>query len=319
MESEAPTCPRCGYDLSAEVVKWGEACPLHGRCWECGLDVAWADLLRPDRRRNPLFVEHAPVRGVAMAAWRTWWWALRPGRFWTRVRLEHEPRKRRMLAWVALVPGVAWLVHGAAWCGVLWWQHGLGWVLTNGESVSGWLAPAGSVMAWWRPGVMGATAWGEKFVPAWERTTFGRAYLPLLAMSVLLVVMVLVLKETRARAKVRLAHVARAGVYSLAWVVPVAGLGPVLRAVNLWLIANGFATPLVTTGWRGFMPFYHWGYWFGPVAAVWLGAWWWMVLSRGWRLESPGRVWGAMMAGGVLAGAIVLALDWELIWLIAGR
>ncbi|MDX2131795.1 MAG: hypothetical protein SFY69_07070 [Planctomycetota bacterium] len=314
MDDALPTCPRCGYDLSAEVGKWGEACPLAGRCWECGLAVAWADLLRADRRVLPRFVEHAQRVGVLAAAWRTWWWAVRPWVFWSRVRMEHEPRAWRMLAWVVLVVCAAWAAHGAAWAVVLWWQHGWGWLVTNGESLSGWMAPVGSMAVSWTPG---RNTWLATFVPAWKRTTFGQAYLPLLAMSVVLVVMMLVLPHTRARAKVRGAHVARAGVYSLAWMLPMMLLGPTLRALSLWLIGNGFATPLVTTGWRGFLPLYHWGYCYLLLGAGWLGVWWWWALARGWKLESPVRVWVAANVAGLLAMTTVLTVDGQFAWLLS--
>lgn len=40
-----PRCPRCGYDQSGEVQTWRSACPLHGRCPECGLEFRWRYVL----------------------------------------------------------------------------------------------------------------------------------------------------------------------------------------------------------------------------------------------------------------------------------
>lgn len=38
-------CPRCGHDVRGETLAWVDACPLEGRCGECGLDFAWRMLL----------------------------------------------------------------------------------------------------------------------------------------------------------------------------------------------------------------------------------------------------------------------------------
>jgi len=59
-----PACPRCQYNQSGTVAAWptdavGAACPLQGRCPECGLDFACRDVLNINRHDNPNFYEHA--------------------------------------------------------------------------------------------------------------------------------------------------------------------------------------------------------------------------------------------------------------------
>src|SRR3954470_8488072 len=108
--STHPTCPRCGYDLSGQYSAIEEdanaaatGIALVARCSECGLDFDWADIFNPYRVKVRGFIEHADRRLLA-AAWRTWLLALRPSRFWRRVKIEFEPRPRRILLWPLLVP-----------------------------------------------------------------------------------------------------------------------------------------------------------------------------------------------------------------------
>lgn len=58
----ACACPRCDYDLSGETESWKRQCPLEGRCPECGLDIAWHDLLSPTHQRPKWSFEHAHTR-----------------------------------------------------------------------------------------------------------------------------------------------------------------------------------------------------------------------------------------------------------------
>ena len=50
--------------------------------------------------------------------------------------------------------------------------------------------------------------------------------------------------------------------------------------------------------------------WWAPVlvSALWVSLWWWMALTRGFRIEKAGVVWGLLMIVSVLAGLVVLSL-----------
>lgn len=95
-------CPRCGYDLSGHMASWERACPLEGRCSECGLGFAWREVLVDRERRNPRHVEHCPRAKIPSAVLRTSLWCVLPWVFGRRVRMAHEPRVRRMVLWLAI-------------------------------------------------------------------------------------------------------------------------------------------------------------------------------------------------------------------------
>ncbi|MDX2148811.1 MAG: hypothetical protein SFZ23_14955 [Planctomycetota bacterium] len=110
----SPTCPRCEYDLRGAIETWNNECPLQGTCSECGFVFRSADLLRPDRRDLPKFVEHAKSRGdLVRFAFRTFSWLVLPWRFWSRVRMHHRVRLRPMLLLFVLVLATAQLLQGA--------------------------------------------------------------------------------------------------------------------------------------------------------------------------------------------------------------
>lgn len=320
MEHPPPTCPRCAYDLSSATAAWEESCPLQGQCWECGLNLAWADVLREDRRVNLRHVEHATGSWeVAGAAWRTWAWAIWPPSFWRRVRLEHYVVPRRLWRWVLLVVGAMWLLHvllTIVFAGQRW-----GWKLVlsmrddvRTEVLQSVLAPVGSLYQKW----VGGTAWGYTFAPAWEGTVWGPAYVPLLAFTLMFAIMMLVLKDTRAKAKVRFGHVLRAGVFGLAWLVPLLAVAIAISA--LVAAANSPARVgwvYFTIGARSYYIPEVAGYGLVPPLAAWVAWWWWLAVSRGWRIEQPAKVWWTACLAATLAMVIVLACDMQLISTLA--
>ena len=95
-------CPRCGYDLHGIFESWRESCPRTGNCSECGLAFDWGDLLNLKLNIPPWCIE-SPVtlgtRGVAWAMIRTLLMSLRPWRFWRELKMTHEPRWGRLIAY----------------------------------------------------------------------------------------------------------------------------------------------------------------------------------------------------------------------------
>ncbi len=102
--SSTPICPRCAYDLSAPIPTWTDACPLQGKCPECGLDFAWSRVIHADRYLLPWLIEHASLRPLTAtrAFFITARRSLNPITFWRRLDMSHPIRWRRLLLHVAL-------------------------------------------------------------------------------------------------------------------------------------------------------------------------------------------------------------------------
>ncbi len=226
--------------------------------------------------------------------------------FWGRVRLEMPVRVRRVWLW-AVITVVAVAVTGSAACSLMmelltlarpmplerWAAHLLIW----SAGIAEWEPFAGRVRF---PG--GAAVAGLGPLGAW---------------AVMWAVM-LCLPDTRRVSKVRAAHVLRAGVYGLAWLVPVlvwrtvawtlmsalvllreSPLGPraaqALTRVTRWVNeAMEVAAEAVEV--------------YAILAVVWLTLWWLVAISDGWRVKEFGKVWLAVVVPGWLAFVVVFVL-----------
>jgi len=103
-QSVRARCPRCGYDLRGLVTTWEDRCPLEGVCSECGLNLRWAEVLRPEKFEPRWCVEFAARRlSVPRAAWRTLVRSFWPWRFWSRLRMSSRIRWRRLAAYICLL------------------------------------------------------------------------------------------------------------------------------------------------------------------------------------------------------------------------
>ncbi|GMV26354.1 MAG: hypothetical protein AMXMBFR58_23850 [Phycisphaerae bacterium] len=80
-------CPRCGYDLSGAIATWTDACPVTGRCTECGLEFRWGEVIDPARRVPGWSFEHA-ARGRLRAFIATLARLFVPRVFWGSMRME---------------------------------------------------------------------------------------------------------------------------------------------------------------------------------------------------------------------------------------
>jgi hypothetical protein len=127
------------------------------------------------------------------------------------------------------------------------------------------------------------------------------------------------LPDTRLRAKLRMGHVLRGAVYGLAWILPALALRGVCRVLlALDTLTAVSATP--TGGW----PTFHMTAWFHAarlivmvahqpwfiwmsVFMLWIMAWWWFALRVGWRVREYDRVWWAAMVPAWLAAAVAVA------------
>lgn len=321
LPSDAPAanCPRCAYDLRGEVDRWADECPLGGTCPECGLTFAWSDVLNPERCHVPGFVEHSRGRrGTFVAAWRTWWWACLPWRFWSRVTLEAPLRPWRWIVWLATIFLTARLAAVGVYTGAAAIEYTSQFTRTTDLVV---LLGDGAMELFFRGvayvrsyrTIRGPGLLGTGYDLAWEWRQFPRHVLWVPLLVALPPLVLLLLPETRRRAKVRAGHVLRAAVYSLTWVVAVFLLD-VLNALRVFtrtqtglLILDDWMPdprsnpdwPMVVTDRSGVIAVVL----LFPLAA-WLTLWWWFAV-RSWRLERTRAVMISLALIWALAVAVV--------------
>lgn len=315
-EPPGHTCPRCDYDQRGQIDRWSDECPLQGVCSECGLAFEWVDVLRPRRNLLVDFVEHEQARTIVPAAWRTLWWAMRPRTFWSLVRLEHRPKISRMLVWILIVMIAPRFIMACAAVGVHLWNT---W---RGLRIGAFSGLGDSLFRVSLDGIV-AIEWNSSIVDA--KTLALPAGMVAFTTSAFTVPAVLMcLPWTRARAKVHRGHISRATTYSFA---------PVGAVLCVWAVAAlvWCAFTLFNPSQQFFPPFRHayWGYsnlgeralhiasrawvWGGWIAAVWLIAWWWAALSRGFRIEGSRAIMAVLVVCAALASAAAVALSHPMI------
>ncbi len=311
---DRPLCPRCGYDQTGTVDTWTDQCPLESLCPECGYTFAWSDVFYPDRQRLPGFFEHEKGLWASfVAAWRTMAWVILPFIFWDRVRMHHEVRVRRILLWPMVVFGSMWLLVALARAAAFYidgTQAGLSFqssaiVLSNAfvfpffylEHTIWAFTPNGRWAI--RPGLS----------VTFLLTQWSPIFLGIIGQAVAVPLMLLILPETRRRAKVRKVHVLRAAVYGQGWIffhllflLVVAAFG-VINAD--WDMALGLSGPVVNL-------FYEYGLAYSLALAIWVAAWWWFTLAVGFRMEHPTRHWLVLMIVAILILAIGFVSDWRI-------
>lgn len=97
-------CPRCGYDQRGVVRTWTEQCPMEGTCSECGLVFAWCEVLCPEKFEPRWCVEFEP-RGlrVPWACVKTCVRSFWPWAFWSRLKMSHPVRVKRLVIYLMLI------------------------------------------------------------------------------------------------------------------------------------------------------------------------------------------------------------------------
>ncbi|MCB9846014.1 MAG: hypothetical protein H6811_08525 [Phycisphaeraceae bacterium] len=314
----APSCPRCGYDLSGQVATWETRCPLTGVCSECGLDLSWTEVMHPERLKVRGFVEHEHGWRVLSSAFRTLWWALLPWRFWTRVRMEHPPRLGRMALWsLSVFLGCHLVFAGMRLASI---ECMMSTIRTMGRMVPG---AAMGRLEWYLNCVLTPLLWYEPsglrsdlpqvgpfviLVGEWPAFAWGTV-----VAWIAFPAMVMALPVTRTRAKVRGVHVWRAFGYSGAGLI-IFLLPSLVRAIDTtWSICvdNTFATGVARPGPRGSLVLI-------AIMIGWLAWWWGQAWRRGMRLARPvlhiGVLsivagMGALVSAGI-ADSDVLLLMW---------
>jgi hypothetical protein len=129
------SCPRCGYDLTG--VRTPESPQsTHGTCSECGLEFSWKELESGRMHLPPFSFEHHTGLTSLAFLWTavrsaTGWW------LWDKLRMEHEIRAGRLLAFAALF---VLMVHLAAIATMIAaaWAPG---IYLNGWRPQSWVFP----------------------------------------------------------------------------------------------------------------------------------------------------------------------------------
>lgn len=336
---ELPVCPRCGYDQSGIIGTWTDACPLDGRCSECGLDFRWTDVINAHRLRLSGFVEHdrggrlgLPLVGASI---RTLSWTVLPWRFWNRVKMHHAIRPGRWVLWVLLLMFGIHAVNVAARTAATM-VHTRGKPMVGYQQVGGKLLPvtiparpvtatetAGVAMEFMFTPIAGFTnVWSANTMSgrvtlhplsawnvAWWPDSSTRSLAPILGAMATFPILMMLLPHTRKEAKVRMGHVARGAVYSLS----------ALILIEMVLVAEAMAIAFEKTP-RFFAPtpgaslfdydMLAKGDRIGLFAALvyfgllWLPLWWLLALQMGYRIRNGWMVWGIVMIPALLTALI---------------
>ncbi len=295
LQSASPCeCPRCGYDVTGDIPNWTHACPLSGRCSECGLEFEWGVLFSPAHHTPRWSFEHVR-EGVAFALLKTGARTLWPGALWRTLRLEHPLVWRRLRWWFYLLLAA---VYGA--CSL---RNGLGFRSYVGIGGFGGISQseyfASIAFPFW--------PWGAtKYL---DTLTIGAPILFLLVASVLIVLAHLVLSKSMARARVRRRHLWRIAAYSWTGVVVILSAGVLLSIPG----ASGWTTPrpsdpewlytlkLALREVRGIEAIST------LAAVVWLGVFWLVAETKYLRIRHAPGVAVAVLVMGMLATMAIAA------------
>lgn len=288
-------CPRCGYDLRGAVQSWRDACPLDGRCTECGLGFNWADLFtRPLHRwlfehqwrrrpiRSALFTMIAPLGGRRMC------------------------REITLMQPIRLAP-LIWLLAGlvlatiAVRTGRIWYAEGL----TGSRWGARWMPPTTS----------------SQDVLLWLRFEFQFFALCLAPAFVLPLLAFRAIPTSLRRVKVRRVHLVRAWLYWLIAAAAVALLLAIVQFGYVWIRSDDLPELLMPSQWR-FFSFTDGGVstvifmtvkplWF--IVMVWAFFWWWSACRCYLRLPDAGLTATLLMTVVLIASYLITFIGAEVL------
>jgi hypothetical protein len=307
-EVQRAACPRCGYDQRGVIATWSESCPIRGVCSECGLAFEWNQLLSRRLQRPPWCVEYSSRSAFHRAIANTLLRSLWPPRFWSALKLWHEPRWRRLLVYLGLLLIAGYVVFASGHGFLAWKQRN--WIAARGgtalPSTMAVLAQAMAtplsdqslgMISFTGPAGTGWTLPPQPFPSPWSLFAlypgldgYGLPAAMTATMFAILPLSFVALPISMRRAKVRWAHVGRITLYAL---------GPIILTLIALLIALVFmdrVLPCVIM----------------PGIAIWLLLWWWMAVARYLRMEHAWAVFGSIA---VIAGLCTwLVHDFILFW-----
>ena len=312
-------CPRCDYDLRGDPASREAAGESRGVCAECGLTFVWGDVRDPHRLVKPWSFEHA--KGWVRGAWcfvATGVRVVVPWVFWKHFSVESPLRVRRAVLWGVLAVVVPYVVNVLMQVVLL--SLGTGRAMPSLGTMyastpmdvlfAPWTYPLD--VGVWRPGhPVTVDVFGASWVIGptdWNSGIWG-----LLLTMVVVPVTLLLLPETRARARVRVEHVGRAVGYSVCALAPLA-----FAALAVTLFAAEWEAlwrPPRIEVWRWGMDSFDFGRavirWL-PLAKLLMALWvvvWWVCAVRSWRLTRPGEVYVVLWVIGGLCVLITFVLS----------
>lgn len=309
--SNTPLCPRCGYDQSGAAAEWDDACPLGGKCPECGHDFQWADVFRPERNDRPGFFEHrAGVGPLSITAAKLAW----PLAFWSWITLDHRVRLGRaawLLTLLLLPAHLAASALGIARTHLLYAQPNAPtqWAPELLDYLSYFSFPVAGLSAAWR---------GPRFW-IWHNDGWPWYVPAALTISVAFPLVLVLLPFTREAAKVRWQHLARAAMYGTVWLVPLVlfRLGRNLVGSYLAFEQMLVAERVQSTGqiwtWTAPAPPMRLSEvapaWTGALLLGWIGLWWWVVIVRAWKLRDAWLIYLTLALIALLAALVQSRLE----------
>lgn len=324
---EVPQCPRCGYDQSGVAASWTDSCPLGGVCSECGLELDWRTVMRPDLVRCRGLYEHAHRPWNLGWAWRTWSWTMRPWVFERRVKLEHRPRILRLLLWLPLLILPLHILVALS--------RSIGWIIWT-QARGAWMAGGpsnGNTQAWdgWRHLALWTTPVGHLQDGPWAASNWFEGWYismkssPLflwvgLAIMLSVPATLLLLTSTLKQSKVRPSHILRCTVYGLAW-TPLIFLVTAVNALHtlfLIIFLRGAGTGIWTNSPITRDVFVRHAVPWLIAVVLWSMIWWWYAVVRVLKLHQGRFVWVMMMIVGLLVGfmmALFAGPAWLSRWL----
>lgn len=256
--------------------RWTTACPLAGRCTECGLEIEWHELLSAERALPRWCVEFARsrrdllVRSITTFAM-TW----APMRFWRTLRMSDEPQWRRIAVYLLIMAAGLYLTfcltHAA--CAAATWSRFWPFPVRppNAQGASWVDVVRAAVLPFSRERPSYSNLGRAVVAPSPADLARSRLFIvtPALAFAAIFHTMCsvgfLALPVSRRRAKVRWRHIHRVTLYGVAIFVPPVVLtlvsdpldaqrSPVLRSLGAYghfaaLIAMFGAVPLEILWW----------------------------------------------------------------------
>jgi hypothetical protein len=262
MKADAP-CPRCGYDLTGVVTSWARSCPLAGRCSECGLELAWREVLGEGIALPHWYVEGTPGRLIGRWA-ATWTRELMPSWLWGGLDMRMRMRVGRLVSFVVMGVVACYMLMGALAIAMQVWHHH--------EYVSPWatLAPSRPMPTVWQ--------WLDWWAVAWP---IGSMFLGEVTARVLLLGLIPVW--------IGLLMPVLCILFSDSLGLEPVGVGHLVRIAMLWL-PTGVLTSAVVLAMRAEA-----GTWWSPAIVIvvcvtwvaWPFVFWWRALGAYLRLRRP--------------------------------
>lgn len=256
----------------------------------------WADAFNPHRKRLPWLFEHKSRLSLGVVrAWRSWWMALIPSRFWSRVTPAHGT-SREVVLWPLVLVVSMLLAGGAVRAGYLYATDWAGaWTAWGGGPPKGWKrAEAIAVEAWGQPlWLHRANFWNSD--DYWR--TVARVYAgpaAVVGASLVCLLTLMCLTTSRRLCGVKASHVVRAAVYRTA---------PLGVLYLLWLLHSLFG-PNSPWGWDALNAARLTAM---ALVVLWGFAWWRTVILTGWVMPRSRLAAHLIALCDVLAGVAIYA------------